>query len=349
MKNRVSIKDIAQQAGVSHSTVSRALQGTGRMSEETRARIIELAEEMGYTPDALAQSLVRGSTRTVGVVVTTIADPFVAGIVAGIEEVAGRAGYTVLLGASHMNPDREIEVVENLRQRRVDAVIVTASRVGDHYSEHLQRFGVPIVLVNNMVEGEYLYAITCDQTNGAYRATTHLLSLGHQRIAYIGSSFRQHSSRMRRAGYEAALAAEGVPVDPALIIAPQAQRDVEVGQAALKALWPLKPTAILAYNDLTAIGVMMAAREMGVCIPQELSLVGFDDIEATQFVTPPLTTVHQPREAMGRAAMQMVLDILHQKAIHNRKLDCELVIRDSTSAASHLSPSGDTPSIEHVA
>ncbi len=331
MRNRVSIKDIAEEAGVSHSTVSRALQGTGRMSEETRARIIELAAEMGYTPDALARSLVRGRTHTVGVVVTTIADPFVAGIVAGIEEVAGEAGYTVLLGASHSNPEREIAVVENLRQRRVDAVIVTASRVGDHYSEHLQRFGAPIVLVNNMVQGEYLYAITCDQIDGAYQATSYLIELGHRRIAYIGSATRQHSSRLRQRGYETAVAEAGLPIDPHLVVSPIAPSDVEVGQKALQTLWPMHPSAILAYNDLTAIGVMMAAREMGIRIPEDLSLVGFDDIDVTEFVTPPLTTVHQPREAMGRAAMQMALDLLQEKASQNRTLACKLVIRESAT------------------
>ncbi len=332
MKNRVSIKDIAEMVGVSHSTVSRALQGTGRMSDETRARILSLAEELGYTPDALAQSLVRGRTKTVGVVVTTIADPFVAGIIDGIEHVAGEAGYTVLLGASHMDPAREMAVVENLRQRRVDAVIVTASRVGSHYSEYLQRFGVPIVLVNNMVQGEYLYAITCDQMEGARQATEHLVRLGHQRIAYVGSSFREYSSRERQEGYEKALREAGLTLDPNLVIMPEQRNDVTAGRAALAALWPQRPTAIFAYNDLTAIGVLMAAREMGVRIPQDLSLVGFDNIEATQFVSPPLTTVHQPREAMGRAAMQMTLDLLNEEHIENRLLSCRLVVRESTTA-----------------
>ncbi len=343
MRNRVSIKDIAEQAGVSHSTVSRALQGTGRMSQETRARIIELAEEMGYTPDALAQSLVRGHTKTVGVVVTTIADPFVAGIIDGIEEVAGQAGYTVLLGASHMDPDREMTVVESLRQRRVDAVIVTASRVGDHYSEHLQRFGVPIVLVNNMVEGEYLYVITCDQTMGAYSATTYLATLGHRRIAYIGSRHRQHSSRMRLLGYEMALEEAGIARIPELITAPHRAKDIEVGQQGLLELWPYRPTAIFAYNDLTAIGVMMAARKMGVRIPEDVSLVGFDDIEATEFVDPPLTTVHQPRQAMGRTAMQMALDLLNEKAARNRNLTCELVVRESVTPPAFVSETVFTP------
>ncbi len=332
MKKRVSIKDIAQQAGVSHSTVSRALQGTGRMSEETRARIIELADALGYAPDALAQSLVRGRTKTVGVVVTTISDPFVAGIVAGIEEVAGEAGYTVLLGASHSNPDREMAVVENLRQRRVDAVIVTASRVGDHYSEHLQRFGVPIVLVNNMVKGEYLYSVTCDQTSGAQQAVSYLINLGHRRIAYLGSASRRHSSQMRQRGYELALSEAGLTADASLIVAPTERKDVAAGRRALQELWAQGPTAILAYNDLTAIGVMIAAREMGVRIPKDISLIGFDDIEATEFVTPPLTTVRQPREAMGRAAMRMALDLLHEKTIQNRVLACKLVVRNSVAA-----------------
>ena len=126
MSKRVSIKDIAELAGVSHSTVSRALHGRGRMSEETRMRIIALAEDVGYTPDALARGLVSGETRTIGVVVTTIADPFVVQIVDGIESVAQEAGYSVFLSASHNDPDREMAVVETFRQRRVDAVIVTA-------------------------------------------------------------------------------------------------------------------------------------------------------------------------------------------------------------------------------
>ena len=302
------------------------------MSDETRARILALAEELGYTPDALAQSLVRGRTKTVGVVVTTIADPFVAGVIDGIEKVAGEAGYTVLLGASHMDPDREIAVVENLRQRRVDAVIVTASRVGSHYSEYLQRFGVPIVLVNNMVEGEYLYAVTCNQMEGARQATEHLIGMGHTRIAYVGSAVREHSSMARQQGYELALHEAGLEPDPRLVIMPQRPHDVAVGRQALADLWPLRPTAIFAYNDLTAIGVMMAARKMGIRIPQDLSVAGFDDIEATEFVSPPLTTVHQPREAMGRAAMHMALDLLNDESVENRSLACRLVVRESTTA-----------------
>ena len=346
MKNRISIKDIAQQAGVSHSTVSRALQGTGRMSDLTRERIRDLAEELGYTPDALAQSLVRGRTKTIGVVVTTIADPFVSGIVEGVEKEAGEAGYTVLLGVSHTDPHREMEVVDDFRQRRVDAVIVTASRVGDLYSEHLQRFGVPIVLVNNMVEGDYLYSVTCDQAQGAYLAAKHLLALGHRQIAYVGIPMRQHSSRKRWRGYARALEEAGLEPNPACHIAPDVKGDIEIGRRALDVLWAQRPTAIMAYNDLTAIGLMMAARERGIDVPAELSIVGFDDIQATQFVSPSLTTVHQPRDAMGRAAMRMVLDLLQEKSVQNHKLNCRLVLRHST-ASPHSSGNTFSPIPPH--
>jgi len=136
---------------------------------------------------------------------------------------------------------------------------------------------------------------------------------------------------MRQRGYELALAEAGVALDPKLTILPRWADDVISGRYVLPDLWPHRPTAIMAYNDLTAIGVMMAAREMDVRIPQDVSLVGFDDIRATEYVTPPLTTVHQPREAMGQAAMQMTLDLLQSKTVRNRQLTCELVIRDSTT------------------
>ena len=330
MTKRVSIKDIAEVAGVSHSTVSRAIHGTGRMSEATRTRILTLAEEMGYTPDALARSLVRGQTSTIGVVVTTIADPFVVQIVSGIEDLAQEAGYSVFLSSSHMDPDREIAVVEMFQQRRVDAVIVSASRVGSLYSDSLQRFGVPIVLINNQADGEYLHSVSADDVTGARLAVEHLLELGHRRIAYIGSASRPISNERRLGGYRQALAAYGLEPMPGLEVSPGVGSDLEVGRRGLVELLPHEPTAIFTYNDVTAIGVMLEAREQGIDIPGRLSLIGFDDIETAQFVSPPLTTIRQPREAMGRAAMEMVLALLNGEETGDRILPCELIVRQST-------------------
>ncbi|HEY54398.1 MAG TPA: LacI family transcriptional regulator [Caldilineae bacterium] len=332
MSKRVSIKDIAELAGVSHSTVSRALHGRGRMSEETRMRIIALAEDVGYTPDALARGLVSGETRTIGVVVTTIADPFVVQIVDGIESVAQEAGYSVFLSASHNDPDREMAVVETFRQRRVDAVIVTASRVGALYADILEDFGAPIVLINNMHASKYLYSVSADDVSGAQMAVEYLLAKGHQRIAYIGSAERPLSSQRRWRGYLQAHKRFGIVPAAALRVEPLAETDREVGRMGLVELLDQAPSAIFTYNDMTAIGVMLEARARKVDIPRQLSLVGFDDIQATQFVMPALTTIHQPRAAMGKAAMEMALSLLHGKDASNISLACHLVERDSVSS-----------------
>ena len=334
MTRRVSIKDIAEAAGVSHSTVSRALRGAGRMSDETRRRILELAKEMGYTPDAQARSLVKGRTNTVGVVVTTIADPFVVDVVDGIEDVAQGAGYSVFLSSSHMDPQREMGVVETFRQRRVDAVIVTSSRVGSLYAADLEQFGAPIVLINNQQAGRYLYSVSADEVDGARIATEHLLALGHRRIGYIGSSFRPVSSKRRQQGYREALEARGVALDSAMEALPAVQSDLDAGRRGLEMLWSQRPTAILTYNDMTALGVLQKARQLSIAIPQHLSLMGFDNIEVTQFVTPTLSTVHQPRKTMGRAAMEMALKLLHDEQVEQTNIlfSCRLVVRESTAS-----------------
>ncbi|HEY65001.1 MAG TPA: LacI family transcriptional regulator [Caldilineae bacterium] len=328
----VSIKDIARAAGVSHSTVSRALKGTGRISPTTRERIRRIAEEMGYTPSLVARSLVTRRTYTLGLVVTTISDPFVDRIVEGIEDIATGLGYSVFLCSSHADPEREMAVVETFHRRRVDGVIVLASRVGHLYSERLQELGVPIVLINSQASGEYLYSVSADDEGGARQAVRHLLDLGHRRIGYIGSGFRPPSNQRRLNGYLTELERAGVPVDPELIIIPETREDVENGRAALPCLVEAGATAVFCYNDRTAIGVLVAARERGISVPGDLSVVGFDDIEASWYVTPALTTIHQPQVEMGRQAMHMVMDLLAGKAVSDLLLPCQLVVRESTAS-----------------
>lgn len=329
MSKRVSIKDIAAAAGVSHSTVSRALHDRGRMRASTRDRILKLAEEMGYAPDAQARSLVMGRTHTIGVVVTTIADPFVSDIVAGIEQAALDAGYSVFLSSSHSNPERELTVVNTFRQRRVDAIIVTASRLGELYSTYLDDIHVPVVLINNQGEGDYIHSVASDEIGGARQAVQYLLKLGHTRIGYIGSERRPYSSQRRFQGYCQALRAAHLVPDSDLITTPSASNDIEAGKVGFAQLIKMLPSAILTYNDMTAIGVMMAARQRNVDIPSQLSLVGFDDVFLTEFVTPPLTSVRQPREAMGYAAMEMILQLIDGKETKDRIFPCELIIRQT--------------------
>ncbi len=332
----VSIKDIARAAGVSHSTVSRALSNSPLVKPETKARIQRLAREMGYSPDARARSLVMGQTRTVGVVVTTISDPFAAQVVQGIENTAHEHGYTVLLCSSNADPEREMTAVETLRSKRVDAVIVTSSRVGALYQEHLERIGVPIVLINNHSEygGRYTYSISVDNQHGGYLATRHLIRLGHRRIAYVSRPADHRSNLDRQAGYGQALVEAGIPLDLALVVTGNGR--VDGGEQALPQLMALQdvPTAVFCYNDLTAIGMLRAAQAVGLAIPQDLAVVGFDDISWASYVCPPLTTIAQPKTEMGQQAMQMALSLIKDQTppdqFTNIILQGQLVVRDSS-------------------
>src|SRR5262249_50102854 len=201
----VSIKDIARAARVSHSTVSRALRNSPLVNPDTRALIHKIAAEKGYTVSAVARSLVTRRTNTIGVVVTSIADPFVGEVVSGIEEFALSRHYSVILATCHADPDREQRAVRSFQERRVDGILVTASRVGALYLPILAEMQVPIVLINNQHPGEFGFHVSIDNPAGARAITTHLLDLGHRRIGYIGDRFGLHSDEERETGYRATL------------------------------------------------------------------------------------------------------------------------------------------------
>ncbi len=336
-KTRVSIKDIAKAAGVSHSTVSRSLSDSPLVKLDTKMRIQRLAREMGYIPDAWARSLVMGQTQTVGVVVTTIADPFIAQVVQGIESTASEHGYSVILASSNSDPSREIAAVEMLRSKRVDGVIVTSSRVGALYQDHLERIGVPVVLLNNHSEqsGRYLFSVTVDNHHGGYIATRHLIELGHRRIAYITGPSNHSSNTGRLSGYHQALSEAGLEFDAALVVPGNGR--VEGGEQAWLAL-PKAPeqfTAAFCYNDMTAIGLLHGARQRQLCVPQDLSVVGFDDIPFAALIHPPLTTIAQPQFEMGRQAMQMALGLMRSQTptdsqVTDITIQGQLVVRESS-------------------
>lgn len=334
---RVSIKDIAKAAGVSHPTVSRALSDSPLISEETKARVRRLAQEMGYSPNALARGLVTRQTWSVGVVVTTIADPFVAEIVQGIEATAHDANYAVILCNSGAVPEREIAAVEMLRTKRVDGVIVTSSRVGALYLDHLERIGVPIVLINNHNEqsGRYTFTVSVDNRHGGWLATRHLLELGHRRIGYVNGPANHSSDLDRLAGYRQALAESGIEPDPEWIVPGNGRPDG--GERAFGMLQAMsrRPSAVFCYNDMTAIGLVHAARRAGLSVPRDLAVVGFDDILFASYFYPPLTTIAQPRVEMGQQAMRMMLSLITDRQdgsedLTNLVVQGKLIVRAST-------------------
>lgn len=325
----VSIKDIAKAAGVSHSTVSRALTNTPLVAKKTRRRIERIAHNLGYTPNAIARGLVTQRSHAIGVIVTTIADPFVAEVVRGIEEVAGDQRYRVFLGNSHSDPSREVNLVKALREWRVDGVIVASSRVGSLYLPMLKQIRVPIVLINNQSTGRYIHSVGIDNLQGSAAATRHLISLGHRVIAYIGGPAEHAANSERQAGYRQALVDAKIKYDSRLVITGNGRADG--GDLVVDFVEQMPGiTALVCYNDMTAIGAMHSLKRAGKRVPGDISIIGFDDIAFASYVDPPLTTIHQPKDELGRLAMHMLLDILSSNRVDNITVPVKLIVREST-------------------
>jgi len=340
----ISIHDIARAAGVSHTTVSRALRDSPLISADVRRQIQSLAAEMGYIPNAVAQSLRRQQSNTVGLVVTTIADPFVGRVVRGVEDAAQRHGMSVFLSESQNNPERELAVIEMFHHRRVDGIIVAAALLDAGYEKRLERIRVPTILINQQAASSLptqirpgmLHSVSVADYSGACRAVEHLLSLGHRSIGYLGAGSRPRSNRIRQQAYRDAMSAAGLPVREGWICIASPERkyhtdDVADGRALLPKLVEAGVTGVFCYNDMIAVGALMACRDHGLDVPGQVSIVGFDDIEIAQYVTPALTTVHQPKLRLGQVAMQMLLQALDGQPVDDPVLPTDLVVRTSTA------------------
>ncbi|GHO56475.1 LacI family DNA-binding transcriptional regulator [Ktedonobacter robiniae] len=337
-RQEVSIADIARVAGVSHTTVSRALRQNPLISADTRERIRKLADEMGYTPNAIAQSLQTQQSSTIGLVVTSIADPFFGDVVKGVEEVARAAHFSVLLSASYNDPQKATDIIETYQRRRVDGILVASSRIATNYSHRISHIRIPTVLINSQgeLQASQLHWIAVDDHQGAQLAVNHLLQLGHHAIGYLGSRSRPGSNQQRLQGYIDALDQAGIQRQAAWVIQPPCDEasqdeDISVGQNALLDLLGAGVTAVFCYNDMIAIGMLTACHEKGIAVPQDLSIIGFDDIQIASCMTPPLTTIHQPRVELGRLATQVMLDLLSGHPGKNHSLPPSLVLRGSTA------------------
>ncbi len=318
---------------MSHSTVSRALRNSPLIPEITRERIQQIAEQHGFSASAVARSLATRRTMTIGVVVTSIADPFNAEIVGGIEEVANRAGYSVVLATSQADPEREMAVVRSFSERRMDGILVASSRVGALYRDRLASLRVPLVLINNQGRGSSLPSVTIDNRHGAELATKHLVKCGHTRIAYLGDSLGLQSDKDRKAGYRTALKRAGLAVRPELVVHGDGKLSGARAAAAELLEQVNPPTAIFCYNDMSALGVLAEAEARGLQIPNDLSVCGFDDLLFTPFLKPALTTVHQPKTEIGQRATELLFQLLRGGTVERGiTLRGSLVIRDSTAA-----------------
>lgn len=335
----VTIKDLAKAAGVSHTTVSRALHDHPAISTETTARIKELAASMNYVPSATARGLKTRRTRALGVIVSNVDDPFWSEVMHGVDDVLHPAGYSFFVAATHRDKQREKEVVQLMVQRGVDGIILLAPQFSLEQLQLLRTYGLPMAIVNNEGAGEFEYLIYNDDAYGIRLIVQHLIELGHTKIAFLGNKLGGRTNSEREDGFRTGLDAAGISIREGYIHqAASSTPDHGYESSKYFLSLPERPTAIVCYNDYLAVGVYKAMAQKGLRIPQDISVTGFDDIIIADYLNPPLTTLHQFKYELGIGAAKMMLDILEQNSElsgpanpQRVALKGQLIVRESTT------------------
>lgn len=329
-----NIKDVALHAGVSVTTVSHVVNGTRFVSETARQCVEEAVRELGYIPSAVARSLKHNATRTFGMVIPNNSNPYFAEVIRGVENRCFAAGYNVILCNSNDDPERQAAYLRVLAEKRIDGLVLVASGSDAVVRATFGDFHKPLVLLDRDVAG----MVNCDlvevnHTVGGELATRHLLDLGHPRVACISGPPGLSPSSQRRAGWKQAL--EDAAVERKENDLARGDFTARGGYLAMQVLLKRKPrpSAVFVCNDLMAFGALTAAREAGVSVPAQLSIVGFDDIDLAAFSAPPLTTVAQPKLQIGTLAAELLLERVEAGRSDGRRVirDPELKIRGSTA------------------
>jgi len=334
-KPRATIRDVASAAGVSIATVSRVLNGRRDVSPQTREAVLRAVQEQGFAMNRNARALSGGKTGLVGVTVPLVNQAYFSVILSGIAETLYEQDMRIVLCPTLHQHEREVNLLDRLMHGTTDGAVLTLPEESNRELRALMRQGLPFVVIDPRIPlDETIPAVSAGHAAGARDATEHLLSLGHRRIGAITGPPTWMASTERLDGYRAALAAAGVLPDPALV-RPSDFR-VESGQEAAASLLDLpdRPTAIFAFNDNIAIGVLQAARARGLRVPEDISVVGFDDSEHSALVSPALTTVRQPLAEMGRMAVSLLLRLIENQSVETLRIELatRLVVRGSTAA-----------------
>jgi LacI family transcriptional regulator len=330
MSNAITIHDIAREAKVSPSTVSRVLNGNVPVAPEKRAAVLAVIKQLNYRPNTIAQGLVRRRTAAVGVMTQSIASPFYGAILVGIEHGLSGSGYHAIFTSGNWRTEDELSALDRLSQRRVDALILLTGVLPD---DRLLRFAadLPLVIIGRSIAGIEDRCLRVNDFQAAYEATRYLIMLGHRRIAHIAGPSLHQDATDRRAGYQAALTESGLAIEPQLIV--EGNYTEQSGLLAMQALLSRAEmfSAIFAGNDQMAYGARLALYRNGIRVPEDVSLVGFDDQYGSAYTTPPLTTVRQPTYDMGHAAAQAILRLLDGQPPALPSFTTELIIRESAA------------------
>jgi len=317
MARKRTIDDIARLAGVSKTTVSRVLNRKPDVDPHTRERILRIVKEEGFVPSAAATGLAGGRSHLIGVLVPSFTWPMIPDIVCGVAEIVGRTSYELVLYSLNdkTRENGEGDIIDHiLTTNLVAGLLAILPGQSAKLVLRLHQHGLPVVLIDDQSDPLPVPWVGADNQSGAYEAVRHLLSLGHRRIAHIQGPMKYACSRERYQGYCQALQAHGVELDPALVV--EGNFDPLSGQEATRQFFSLPreqwPTAIFAGSDLMAFGVLLFAEERGICVPDDLALVGFDAISSSVFARPPLTTVKQPFLEMGQRSAELLMTMIER-------------------------------------
>ena len=338
-----TLKDIARIAGVDVSTVSRAVNNSPLISAEIKERVLAIAERLNYIPNSLGRGLVSQRNETLGIILPKIdflQGPFFSKVLSGIEQVSVENGYNILI-ASAMSKTRDKHFPFNLtRARRIDGMLVINEYQVIRDLAALKEENFPLVFVNRKINDPEIHCVSSDNAQGGRLAAAHLIGLGHRRIGVVTGKFNLASTHERLEGHKGALEQHGIPFNEELVREGLFELGIESGQRCGEALLALsdRPTAIFAFSDELAIGVMQAARARGLRIPEDLAIVGYDNMEYSAHLSPRLTTIAQSPHTIGSAACRMLVDILNGRQAEENKIliPVKLVIRDS--CGSGISP-----------
>jgi LacI family transcriptional regulator len=330
-----SIKDVALRARVSTTTVSHVVNHTRFVSDTVRQEVESAIRELNYVPSAVARSLKSNSTKTIGMLIPNCSNPYFAEIVRSVEDHCFGAGYTLILCNTDDDPHRQGVYLQVLSEKRIDGMIIISTGEDEDLLRLLQGLSIPTVLLDREIAQVNCDLVETAHVQGGLMATHHLIGLGHRRIACLAGPANLNSSAQRIEGWRSALTQTGLAAESSHLLWHSdfsSQGGFDTMQAILAS--PLLPTAVFVCNDLMGIGALSAAHEAGVQIPQQMSLIGFDDIELARFASPALTTIAQPKLRIGIAAVDMVLERIQGGRIQARQvvLQPELIVRYSTAA-----------------
>ncbi|PTL78513.1 LacI family DNA-binding transcriptional regulator [Vitiosangium sp. GDMCC 1.1324] len=329
--NAVTLEEVARRAGVSPSTVSRILNGTARVRESKRQAVEQAIADLDYRPNVMAQGLARGSSMSVGVITQDIASPFYNESLKGIEDsLAGAgSGYAPLFVSGHWKKEKEAECLSLLAARRVDGLVVLTGVVDDAtLLDHATR--MPLVITGRNLQGPNVVSIHADNEQAGFDATQHLIELGHTRIAHISGPEGNLDAQARLAGYRRALKEANLPVEERLIATGDFHETG--GLLAVNQLLEtrLNFTALFVANDQMAYGARLVLYRKGIRVPEDVSIIGFDDLPASLYSTPPLTTVRQPAYDLGKMAGDAILRLIHGQKVSIPTIPLQVIVREST-------------------